>query len=178
MDFLVHNGSRTKTNRALRARSPEHGGFKHYVFNNTQRLISARPLLVTEEKLKQHLEELKEKQAKGLLYVTTPQYEVVDLDTLSIIAAPAPEGPKPNPPLDSAARDKQVGWALNSIPQEVPPPAEFVMPVNAPVAALENPIAEVAVVEPELALVDAIVPADKVDTTPQSPQGKQKKGNR
>ncbi len=51
MDFLVHNGSRTKTNRALRARSPEHGGFKHYVFNNTQRLISARPLLVTEEKL-------------------------------------------------------------------------------------------------------------------------------
>lgn len=177
MDFLVHNGSRAKANRTLRAKSPEHGGFKHYVFNNTQRLISARPLLITEEKLKQHLEELKEKQSKGLLYVTTPQLEVVDLETLSVVAAPAPEGPKPNPPLDSAANDKPVGWAVNSVPQEPPPPAEFTMPVDAPTAAIENPVAEVAAaLEPEVAPEPA--PAPAIDTSPQTPQGKQKKGNR
>jgi hypothetical protein len=138
MNFLIHNGSRATHNRTLRAQQPEHGGHKQYILDANHRLIRGRPLVVTEEKIKEHLSELKVKEGKGLLYVTTEQMIPVDLDTLQPSALPVPASPLPNPPLDSAKNDRLVGDPMLPNRGELPPPAEFTMPVGAPAAALEN----------------------------------------
>lgn len=150
MDFLIHNGSRARHNRTLRAQMAEHGGHKQYVLGNEQRLVRGRPVPVTEEKLKAHLAELLDKEARGLIYVTDLQQNVFDLKTMKVVAEVAPASPAPNPPLDSAAKDTPAGVPMGQF-REPPPPAEFTMPVDAPLAAVtDNPlVAEPVVAEEE-----------------------------
>ena len=165
MDFLIHNGSRARSNRTLRATMPEHGGHKQYILDSDHRLVRGRPLQVTEEKLKAHFPELKEKEGKGLIYVTTLQGEPVDLETLKVFPLP-PESPLPRPSLDSANNDIPAGEPMG-VRGEAPPPAEFTMPVDAPQAAFEN---------------NPLVPEDEelerltAPTTPQTQTGKRKGG--
>lgn len=138
MDFLIHNGSRSTKNRTLRASMPEHGGHKQYILGSDHRLVRGRPVQVTEEKLKEHLLELKEKEAKGLLYVTDLELVPIDLDTLKRTEVPVPESPRPNPRLDSAVFDKPSGEPMPMFRGDLPPPVDFTMPVAAPNAAFEN----------------------------------------
>ena len=141
MDFLIHNGSRSRINRTLRANMAEHGGYKQYVLGNQHRLVSSRPISVSEAVLRAHLDELREKESRGLIFVTDLHLAPVDLTTLQVGELPA-ESPLPNPPLDSAANDPPAGMAVE-VRGESPPPAEFTMPVEAPHAAFaNNPIVE------------------------------------
>lgn len=131
MKYLIHNGTRSRTNRTLRATMPEHGGYKQYVLGH--RLVSGRPIPITEETLKDNLSELREKESFGLVYVTDLHFAPVDLTTLSVGPLPA-ESPLPNPPLDSAKNDIPAGMRVD-VRGDAPPPAEFTMPVGAPPAA-------------------------------------------
>lgn len=156
MEFLLHNGSRSRNTRMLRASQPEHGGHKQYVLGSDHRLVRGRPLRLSEDMVKRHLKELVEKESKGLVYLTTLQLVPVDMATLQVIAEPVPVSPPPAPRLDSAKFDAPSGERMNPTYGESPPPAEFTMPVAAPTAALENNPLVVEKVE-EVAVVEAPV---------------------
>lgn len=139
VEYLVHNGSRSRSSRTLRALLPEHGGHKQYVMNNQRRLVSNRPLQLSESQLSEYREEFCQKESKGLLYVTTLDGRPVDIATL--FSKPvAPESPLPRPRLDSAAYDKPVGTSVGVFRNEPAPPAVFTMPVEPPSAAIDNPV--------------------------------------
>lgn len=140
MHFQIHNGSRDPQTRITRAQRPAHGGLKQFILNGTRRLLRGRPVTVTLELLTQHIEELRAKEKEGTLYVTTLDGRVVNLydDRLPAAKAPPAANPRPNPPLDSAANDDNSGQPMNAFRQEAPPPAEFTMPVEPPIAAVEN----------------------------------------
>jgi hypothetical protein len=138
MKYLIHNGTRSRSNRTLRANMPEHGGYKQYVLGH--RLVTGRPIAVTEETLQANLSELREKESCGLVFVTDLHLAPVDLVTLSVGPLPA-ESPLPAPALDSAANDVPAGMKVE-VRGEAPPPAEFTMPVEAPSAAFSYSPAE------------------------------------
>jgi len=147
MSYLVHNGSRSRTNRMLRAQQPEHGGHKQYVCGNAYRLLRGRPVSLQEADLRTHLEELREKEALGLLYVTLLDGRPFDLTTLTVQEV-TPESPKPMPPLDSEANDNNYASDSPMFRGELPPPKEYTMPVEAPTAALQgNPLVQEESVE-------------------------------
>lgn len=105
-DYLVHNTSRSIHTRTLRAAQPTHTGHKQFITSAQLRLVRARPLQITEEQLRDNLEELREKTGRGLLSVSTLDGRKIDLDTFIPEEAPLPPV-KPHPPLDSVANDKQ-----------------------------------------------------------------------
>lgn len=147
MNYLIHNGSRARHNRTQRAALPQHGGHKQYVCKGELRLIRGQPLTVNEDQLLEHRDELIEKEAQGLLYVTDTEKRPVNLDTLEVgIVAPA--SPPADPPLDSVADDKAAGLSFVNSINEPPPPNEFAMPVPPPAAALDVPMAETSVETP------------------------------
>lgn len=137
MEYLVHNGSRSTATRMVRASQPRHGGHKQFVCGNDHRLVRGRPVALTEEKLQEHLEELRTKASKGLIYVTTRDGRPFDLADLKPLEARR-ESPLPNPPLDSAARDINRGSDMTTRPGEPAIPKVFVMPVEPPAAAVDN----------------------------------------
>lgn len=140
MHFLIHNGARDVATRNTRAQRPAHGGLKQYIMNGTRRLVRGRPVLVNEEQLKQHIEELRGLAKEGVLYVTRTDGSKVNLHDDAFPASPAapPANPTPNPPLDDANKDTPHGAPLGTFPGEAPPPKDFTMPVDAPPAATEN----------------------------------------
>jgi hypothetical protein len=105
MEYMIHSTSRSRHTRAARAALPQNPRMKQYVGADQRRLIRGQPILVTEEVLKQNLEELRMKQANHMLEVRTRDGRLVDLETL----VPAPIMPAPpgaHPPLDSVANDR------------------------------------------------------------------------
>lgn len=140
MHFQIHNGARDVQTRNTRAQNPTHKGLKQHIMNGSRRLVRGRPIVVTEEQLKQHLSELQQKAKDGILYVTTMDGKRVNIHHPKLVAevAAAASNPRPNKPLDSADNDKPTGVPMNSLKGEAPPPAEFTMPVEPPVAAIEN----------------------------------------
>jgi hypothetical protein len=106
--FHIHNTSRSRFNRALRAASPEHGGHKQYI-GGEHRLVRGRPLVMSEAQIKKHLPELAAKKAQGLIDVKTPDGLSIDLRTGRVAQPSTPSLPLPNPPLDSVQRDKPAG---------------------------------------------------------------------
>jgi hypothetical protein len=125
--YFVHNAARSRHNRSLRAAAASHQGLKQYIGGGQHRLIRGRPVALTEEKLKEYLDELKEKFAAGLIHVTTTDGHHVDLETLEVVKG-IPSPPMPSFPTDSAANDKPwgekippyVGDDQNSLPAVLP----------------------------------------------------------
>lgn len=168
MHFKVHNGARDVETRTQRAARATHGGLTQYIMNGSRRLVRGRPVVVSEEELKRHLPELVKLEAEGILYATTmDELQVVNLalaaGDLKVEAAVEPPKPvpvvTPSMPLDDAAKDKAVGVPMASN-NEPPPPEHFEMPVPAPVAATDTPVAA--------PLVDAGVGAPVVEPAPET----------
>jgi len=133
--YLVHNGARDPETRTQRAQNAQHRGLKQFIPIGQQRVLRGRPVMVTKQQLAEHIKAMQALQDAGVIYVTTMDGRVVDLYTGNT-QGPAVEPPKPNSPLDSAANDKAGGQdKLNQYGMESPPPAEFKMPVAAPMAA-------------------------------------------
>ena len=109
--FHLHNTTRGRGNRTLRAQAPAHLRFKQYVTGTQLRLIRGRPLLISAELVRANLPELQQKNKQGILELRTMDGRLVDLTTLE---APAFFGspPLPNFPLDDANRDKPAGENL------------------------------------------------------------------
>ena len=99
------------TNRVARAAnySPR-SAVQHF---NGQRLIPNRALVVSEEDVLEHIEDLKERVAKGLVAVYTMSGERVDLDTM--VAEPTPVTP-PEPQFPSQLLVDEVS-PQRSVPQ-------------------------------------------------------------
>ncbi len=106
--YKIHNMSRAVETRHLRAASSAQRAPKKLLLGGgVVRVLRGRPATVAERALRRMLPELVKREARGELKVTNMAGQRVDLSTLKPIEPPAPEEPKPNPPLDSAANDKQ-----------------------------------------------------------------------
>jgi len=136
MDYLIHNASRSRSNRTLRAANATHRGMKQYLFSGQYRLVRGRPLRITEEFLLSNLDELKEKNKAGLIYVTLGNLTPFDLEKLAPVAVVArPAAPNFQP--DSINRDLPVGLPVSKY-GDSPPPDTFEMPVELPDAAFDG----------------------------------------
>lgn len=185
MNFKVHNGARDTATRTQRAERPTHGGLKQFIMNGERRLVRGRPIQITFEQLERYIEEFRTKEKEGVLYVTTMDDRVVNLYDDRLPAAPAApvQNPRPNAPLDSAANDTPTGHNMNQFPRETAPPKDFTMPVEPPVASVENnpaaPPAPPAPVEPPAPPADpapdllelADLGEETAPVTPQAPIG-------
>lgn len=105
IQYAVHSVVRGRHNRTERASLPQKPKRKQYIGVEQFRLTHGRPLLITEEYLHAHLEELRAKQAGHILEVRTTDGRKVDLATLEANAA-LPAAPKPEFQLDSVNNDK------------------------------------------------------------------------
>lgn len=137
MDYFIHNGARDVETRTLRARQSRHRGLKQYVLDSQRRLLRGRPLRITEEELQKNLTQLQAQEKEGILYITSLDGRVLDLQTMELLAPPPQAITTPNRMLDDAAREPVTGVPMASLGDE-PPPAHFVMPVQPPLAALDN----------------------------------------
>ena len=110
--------ARSVRTRTVRANNPTHSGLKQFIAG-TYRLIRNRPLVFTEEMLRKHLDEIKQKNAIGMLEVRTPDGRLVHLDTLEPMSA-TPSPPKPVFRQDSIANDDAWGEKVEGVPAGVP----------------------------------------------------------
>ena len=106
--YKLHNISRKKQHRTFRAQQAVHTHKKHFILDNSSRLVAARPQLVSEEVLLRHIDEIRAKAAQYILEVRTPDGRLVDLQTMKALPA-SPESPLPHPQLDSVANDTPTG---------------------------------------------------------------------
>lgn len=116
--YHLMSTSRSVRTRVVRAHNPMHSGLKQFIAGE-YRLIRKRPLVFTEEQLAKHLQEVKNKQALGMLEVRTPDGRLVDLETMQVATASAAP-PKPAPPKDSIANDEPWGEKMSEVPAGVP----------------------------------------------------------
>lgn len=130
--YHVHSLVRDVSTRTARAAAPQRPRFKQYLGGGMLRLVRKRPTVVTEDLLKKLLNELREKEAQGILKVTTPDGVLIDLSTLKPAEEPAAEPPKPHPPQDSVENDKTfehgVGNVVPQVDGGVPRDAELEVP--------------------------------------------------
>jgi hypothetical protein len=116
--YYLWNMSRDVRTRVVRANNPTHGGMRQFI-GGTHRLIRGRPLIVSEDVMLRHIEEIKQKNSMGMLEVKTPDGRLVDLQTLE----PAPAAaipPKPAPLQDSIANDDTWGMKMENVPAGIP----------------------------------------------------------
>lgn len=114
--FKVHNSVRDVKTRLQRRMAPTSPRMKQYLGGGELRVLRGRPVVLTREQLEVHLEELKERTAAGVLWVSTMDDQEVDLETLSPTMLPPAEPKAPEPVLDSANNDKNEGVG-QAIPQ-------------------------------------------------------------
>ena len=104
--YAVHSVVRSRHNRTERASLPHNPRRKQYIGANQHRLTHGRALIITEEYLLAHLDELREKAACQILEVRTLDGSKVDLRTLVSTAPPKAAVTKPEFPMDSVNNDK------------------------------------------------------------------------
>jgi hypothetical protein len=105
MEYLIYNAARNVQTKAARLASPHRRGLCQFVCNNRYRLTRNRAVKVTEEVVRECLDELKREVKNGRIVVRSTDGRPLDLETFTLGPAPAPEGPPPDPPIDSAAND-------------------------------------------------------------------------
>jgi len=189
--FKVVCMSRSRETRAARRLNPVHGGCVQWI-GGTHRIVRGRSILFTEEQIRQHLPELRDRQARGLVGVTTLDGRVVSLDEATFLkASPTmPSPPLPEVVLDSISRDDRWGQPMESLPGSLPLGVneEFKMPaalgvvLEDPVQAVEpaqveEPSVEELPEEPDAAsaLVIPDVQSDTAEVQTESKPGKKKR---
>ena len=175
--FKVLCTSRSRETRATRRLNPVHGGCVQFI-GGTHRIVRGRAILFSEQQIEQHLAELRDREARGLICVTTIDGRPVSIQEGTFLQAPAmpPTPPKPNPPLDSISRDDPwFGQPMESLPGSLPLGAteEFKLPAAIGVV-LDEPKAE-APADPVVEQVAAPVEALAEPSVNQG--GKKKKRN-
>lgn len=115
---LVESRVRSLHTRQQRHSQPGRVRHKQYLFTGSPhmvRLVRGRPLKLRWEVLLEHIEEVKQKAALGVLCVRLLNRALLDLDTLEVVSAPVP-APRPEFPIDSVARDTNQGVAYLQSP--------------------------------------------------------------
>jgi len=113
--YHVVSTSRHVKTRTVRAQNATHSGLKQFI-GGTYRLIRNRPLVLPEAEVQKYIEELRSKQALGMLEVRTPDGRLVNLDTLKVVGKIPVTPPKPHPPQDSIANDDTWGEQVENVP--------------------------------------------------------------
>lgn len=149
--YLLHNTIRDRNTRLARLEHGSKRGMVQFVLKSRRRLVRARPLHLTEEEMLENLKELQELQRSGKAKVTLRSGVPVDLFTLREVPVAPVANTTPNFPLDSINRDKPSGIRMDRNDQ--PPPVDFVMPVEPPDAAVDDPIPDLS---DEMADVDEV----------------------
>jgi hypothetical protein len=112
--YHIHNLTRSKETRVQRALNARHSKTVLYLGGSTVRVLRGRPVAVAESTIRRLHAELVQKETLGLLKVTTPRGDRIDLATLKpTVAAPVPP-PAPKPPLDSIENDANAGIGLKT----------------------------------------------------------------
>lgn len=125
MSYLVHSVVHHPSTRTVRAQAPIHHRHKQFILKAQRRLIPNRPIAVSHEELHENLDELRAKNAQGILEVRTPDGTLIDLATLELKTKNA-DPPLPVVPDDSARFDPKHGEVNNrapTLPTDPNPPA-------------------------------------------------------
>jgi hypothetical protein len=203
--YYVHNVTRGRHNRTLRATQPKHHGMKQYLGGGKYRSVRGRPIVLSDSQVFEHLEELKAKVGAGIFELRTQDGRIVDINTGR--AAPRGESkPLPRQIPDSIANDTQnVGQQMPQYPggdvegqpgaepslitesdrDELPPPPVVPPPPAADTQTTEvtppaaDPVTDEASTEELPDLVGDEPEAPKVETSKSMPpKGDKKKGGR
>lgn len=122
--YYIHSLVRTGETRLARASAAQKHRFKQYLGGGLIRLVRKRPVPLTETMIRRLLGELVEKEAAGILKVTTPDGRRIDLGTFKSLEDKKATAPKPHPPQDSAKNDQTfehgVGIPLPQAPGGLP----------------------------------------------------------
>lgn len=157
--YLIHNTTRGVETRFQRRAAPEPPRMALMLGGGTVRVLRGRPQAVTESLLRRMLPELTKLETAGRLKVTTLAGLRVDIQTFKVVEAPPVSPPLPNPPLDSATRDKNENVGDQPIkhgdPKFIPQSVKLPLPAAAqglstgPVEdELPSPMEELAAQEP------------------------------
>lgn len=110
--YHIHNLTRSRETRMQRAKNAFHSKTVLFLGGSSVRIVRGRPVVVGESVIRRLHGELVRKEAQGLLKVTTPRGDRVDLTTLRpVVLAPVPP-PVPKPLLDSINNDRNEGMGL------------------------------------------------------------------
>jgi hypothetical protein len=116
--FHIHSMVRSLETRVARAKAAKKHRFKQMLGGGLLRLVRKRPLPVAKPLVEKLRAELLAKEAEGILKVTTPDGRRVDITTLKPVDPKKVAAPKPAPPQDSAANDKDFEHGVgNAVPQ-------------------------------------------------------------
>jgi hypothetical protein len=110
--YHIHNTTRSQATRVTRAAGARRSKTVLLLGGGSVRVLRGRPVAVAESTVRRLHAELVQKYSQGLLKVTTPRGDLVDLTTLKpLVSAPKP-APKPHPPVDSINNDKNEGVGI------------------------------------------------------------------
>lgn len=149
--FQIHSTVRSVHTKHMRALSAERHRSSMLLGGGLLRVIRKRPTTVTRGMIVRLLPELMEREAKGMLMVTTQSGLRIDLATMKPIEGLPPVVPMPDPPMDSAANDENfIGGIGEGTPQfagGLPPYADVPLPSllkeeKELAASLEEPVVE------------------------------------
>lgn len=127
--------------RRLRAQQPVHLRRTQRVLPTQRRLLTNRPLEITDKEFHDNLAELKELESRGVLRVLDAHRRILDLTTFEVKEPPVPQANKK--PLDDANNDRPRGRTFIKTDLSADVAANPTAPVeifnNEPLPALVTP---------------------------------------
>jgi hypothetical protein len=148
--FKIHNTATSRTTKFIRMSNPEHGGKLQTLFGvggRPIRLVAGRPAEVSIPDVAAMLPSLQDLTRKGLIRVTRIDNVQVSLENITaaeldelakITAKVEPPLPRTDKPFtDYTGRHQHYKETLEG---DLPPEADFQMPVAPPDAAIEMPV--------------------------------------
>lgn len=175
--YLIHNTTRDVTTRMARKQSPEPPRMTLILGGGTVRVVRKRPQAVTESIVKRLLPELQRQEKAGRCRVTTVEGLPVDLSTFRVVGKAPVSPPLPQPPVDSAAADKNEKQGIPMVTHKadlgaLPASAQPPVPAVGERAIPEGKPAEEAPVE---FLVEDVseepTPVEEASTAPAADEG-------
>lgn len=120
--YKIYSTVRDVSTRLKRVQSPTTHRFTMFLGGGLVRVIRKRPSVVTRSVLHKLIPELLEKEAKGMVKVTTMTGQRLDLMTMETTSEVVVQEPLPDPPMDSAAHDSSylVGESKPALPGGIP----------------------------------------------------------
>lgn len=145
--YKITNTSRSIHTRAQRQRNSTHRGLLQYL-GGELRLVKNRAFVISEDLVRKHLQEIRERSRLGLVELRTLDGRPVDLTSLEPVGAMAPTVPQPRPIQDSIRNDEPTGMPMPDIEgglaSEAKPELELPEPIGVTLDQMEETFGSVA----------------------------------
>lgn len=139
--YKVHSGVRKRHTKMKRRKSPGRHRLVQRLAGGAIIVRRVRPANITESQIRQHLAELQRAYDEGRAEVRTVGGQLVDLKTMKVLESPV-SPPKPHPPLDSAALDKEHVGELQPVYPGGKAQTEEVDPLPSPALPGDDSVGE------------------------------------